>query len=130
MNARLWIAGWQQLVRAAVAVDASSCFIVSTLHGFAVETAVVSSLLVRVATRAGDFFRGSFVTGTLYVSVAVDAGKHAAVDRIFKGLRIDMQADGFSVDVVGQAGIAVARQAFVSGGLRWFFSGCMDETGG
>ena len=101
MNARLWIAGGQQLVRAAVAIDASRCFIVSTLHGFAVETAVVGSLLVRMATRACDFLGRSLVPGTCYVGVAVDAGKHAAVDRIFKGLRIDVQADGFSVDVVG-----------------------------
>ncbi len=31
--------------------------------------------------------------GTLYVRVAIHAGEHAAVDGIFKMLRIDVQAD-------------------------------------
>ena len=47
--------------------------------------------------------------GILYVRVAVDAGKHAAVDGIFEGLRIDVQADRLAVDVVGQGGVAMAR---------------------
>ena len=48
-----------------------------------------------------------------YVRVAIHAGEHAAVDGIFKRLRIDVQANNFAVHFVRQRSIAVAREAFV-----------------
>ena len=59
--------------------------------------------------------------GTGDVSVAVDAGEHAAVDGIFEGLRIDVQADSLAVFIVGQRGVTVAGQAFIGGGFCWCF---------
>ena len=109
--ARFRIARRQQFMRAAMAIDAGSGLVVAALNCLAVETAVVRSLLVGVARRASDFQGRRFVRGTLYVGVAVHAGKHAAVDGIFEALRIDVQADRFAVHVVGQRGIAVAGEA-------------------
>jgi hypothetical protein len=43
--------------------------------------------------------------------VAVNAGKHAAVNGTFEGLRVDVEANRLSVLVVGQRGVAVACQA-------------------
>jgi len=79
---------------------------------------VASRLLFGMAVAACDFQGSSFVRGTLYIGVAVHAGEHAAVDRIFKSLRIDMQADWLAVDVVGQGGIAMASETFLRGWFR------------
>lgn len=66
---------------------------------------------------------------TLYIGVAIHAREHAAMDRIFEALGIDMQADGFAVHVVSQRGVAMARQAFFGGGFwRLLASGWV--TGG
>ena len=135
MHARFGIAGRQQFVRAAVAIDAGGGLAVASLHGLAVEAAIVGSLLVGVAGGAGDFLRRSFVRGALYVGVAVHAGEHAAVDGIFEGLRIDVQADGLAVDFMGQRGVAMAGEAFVRGGFRrlligWLLGRGVERAGG
>lgn len=51
--------------------------------------------------------------GGFNIRVAVDTGKHAAVNGIFEMLRIDVQADRLAIDVVGQRSITVAGQAFI-----------------
>lgn len=72
--------------------------------------------------------------GTLDVGVAVHAGKHATVDGIFESLRIDVQADGFTVDLVSQRRIAMASETFFSSGF-WrllagrLFAGGVDRCG-
>ena len=117
MHARLRIAGRQQLVRAAVAIDAGGCLGCCRLHGLAVKTAIVGSLLVGVAGRASDFLGRGLVRRTLYIGVAIHAGEHAAVDGIFEGLRIDVQADGLAVHFMSQRGVAMAGEAFFG---SWF----------
>jgi hypothetical protein len=95
-------------MRAAVAIDAGGSLVVSALNSLAVETAIIGSLLVGVAGGTSDFQRRSLVRGTLYVGVAVYAGKHAAVNGVFKVLRIDVQADRLAVDIVREGSIAMA----------------------
>ncbi len=53
--ARLRIAGGQQFMRAAVAIDAGGGLAVAALHRLAMEAAIIGSLLVGVARRASDF---------------------------------------------------------------------------
>ena len=129
MHARLRIAGRQQLMRAAVAIDAGGRLAVASLDGLAVEAAIVRSLLVRVAGGACDFQRRSFVRGTLDVGVAVHAGKHAAVDGIFESLRIDVQADGFAIDLVSQRGVAMTSETFFRSGFRKLLAGGLFAGG-
>ena len=60
----------------------------------------------------------------LDVLVAVGASEHAAMDRILELALVDVQAYRFPVDVLGQARIAVTRQAlggFIHRGC-WRFS--------
>ena len=61
--------------------------------------------------------------GTLDVGVAVHAGKQAAVDGIFESLRIDVQAHGFTVDLVSQRDVAMASQTFFRSGFWRLFTG-------
>ncbi len=121
--ARLGIAGRKQFVGAAVAVDAGGGLAVASLNGLRVETALVGRLFVGMAGGAGDSLGGSFVAGALYVGVAVDTGKHAAVNRIFERLGIDMQADRLAVDVVGEGTVAMTGEALVCGGFGRVFAG-------
>ena len=124
MNARFRIAGGKQRMRTAVAIHARRRIAVSVFHRPGVQAAVVGGLLVRMAGRAGNSLRRGIVCRALYFRVAVDAGEHAAVDRIFEGLRIDMQAYPLAVHLVRQRGITMAGHAFVD---RWFwgvFLGC------
>jgi hypothetical protein len=65
------------------------------------EAAIVGGLFIGVAGGTGNFLGSRFVRGTLNVGVAVDASEHAAVDGIFKMLRVDMQADWFAVLLMG-----------------------------
>jgi len=123
MHARLGIARRQQFMRAAVAVNTAGRLAVAALHGFAMEAAIVGCLLVGVAAGASDPFRCRLVRRTGYISVAVHAGEHAAVDGIFELLWIDMQADGLAVNVMGQRGVAMAGETFVSGWF-WELLGC------
>ena len=108
-------------MRTAMAVDASGRIVVSVFHCFGVEATVVGGLLIGVTGGAGNFFRRGFVRGALNVSMAIHAGEHAAVDRVFEGLRIYMQADGLPVHLMRKRGVAVASKAFVNGGLGSFF---------
>jgi hypothetical protein len=66
--------------------------------------------------------------GTLYVRVAIHTGEHAAVDGIFKRLRINVQANGLAVDLVGQSSVAVAGETFVGCGLGRVFLGHSVES--
>jgi len=110
-------------VRAAVTVDASGRIGVATLNGLSVKAALVSSLLVRVAGGTRNVLRRSLMRGALYVGVAIHTGEHAAVDGIFKRLRINVQANNFAVHFVRQRSIAVAGQTFLNRGLGEIFLG-------
>src|SRR6202158_542270 len=116
-------------MRAAVASDACGGLVVASLDCLAVEAAIVRSLLVRVAGFAADFQRRSFVRGTLDVGVAVHAGEHAAVDGIFERLRIDVQADGFAIDLVSQRGVAMTSETFFRSGFRRLLTGGLFAGG-
>ena len=121
MDLGFGIAGGEQLVRTAVTIDARRSLGVPTLHCFAVKAAIVCGLFVGVTRRASDFLRSSFVRGAGYIRMAIHAGEHAAVDGVFELLRIDLQADRFAIDFVGQASITVARQAFIHCRFGRFF---------
>ena len=94
-----------------MAIDTAGSARVSPSHGLSVEAAVIGGLLICVAARASNFLWGRFVSCALYISVAIDAREYAAVDRIPEGLRIDVEANGLTVFVVGERGVAVACQA-------------------
>ncbi len=128
MHARLGIAGGEQFVRAAVAIYAGGGFAVASLHSFAVEAPIVRCLLVGMARRARNLLRSCFVSGAGYVRMAVHAGEHAAVNGVFKGLRIDMQAGGLAVDVVRERGVAMAGQAFVGRRFRGLFGSAVERS--
>ena len=106
-----------------MAIDAGGSIAVAALHGLAMEAAIVGSLLVGVARRTADFKRWRFVSGALYVGVAVHAGEHAAVNRIFERLGIDVQADRLAVDVMGKGAVAMTGEALVRGGFGMLFAG-------
>ena len=55
MYARFRVAGRQQFMRAAVAVNASGRLAVSSRHCLSVEAAIVGSLLIGMAGRTADF---------------------------------------------------------------------------
>src|SRR6266567_1574355 len=122
-------------MRTAVAIYAGGRLGVASLHGLPVETAIISRLLVGVASGAGDFEGRSLVRGILNVGMAVHTREHAAVDGIFEALGTYMQADGLAIHVMGQRGIAMAGQAFFRNRLRRLLAGCWlsrreDSTGG
>lgn len=123
MDARLGVARRQESVWAAVAVDTSGRVRVPAFHGLGVKAALVSCLLVCVAAGTRDPLRRSFMRGTLNVRVAIHAGEHAAMDGIFKRLRIDVQTNNPAVHFVRQRSIAVAGETFVSSGLGGIFLG-------
>lgn len=124
-HARFRIGRGQQFVRAAVTIHTSGSVAVSAGHGLGVVAAIVSGLLVGVAAGTADFLGRGFVRGALYIGVAVHAGKHAAVDGILEGLRINVQAYLFAIDLMSQAGVTVAGEALVDGRFRGiFFAGC------
>lgn len=128
--ARFRIGRRQQFVRAAVAIHAGGGVCVSAGHRFGVMAAIVGGLLVGVASGAADLLWRGFVRGALYIGVAVHAGKHAAVDGILEGLRINVQAYLFAIDLMSQAGITVAGEALVDGRFRGiFFAGCGKGSG-
>jgi len=109
-----------------MAIDAGGGFAVTALHGLTVEAAIVGGLLVGMAGGASNFPGNGFVSGAFYIGVAVDAGKHAAVDGILESLRIDVEADGLAVFLMRQRSIAVANEAFVCGWFGRLFTGCVD----
>lgn len=125
--ARSWIHGGQQFMWAPVTIDASCGVTIAAVHRLAVIAAVVGCLFVGVAGGTGNFLGSGFVGGTFYIRVAVHAGKHAAVDGLFEGLRIDMQADGLAIDFVGEGGITMAGETSVSRGFGRIFLGRSSE---
>ena len=108
-------------MRAAVTVDASGRIGVPTLNGLSVKAAFVGSLLVRVAGGTRNVLRRGLMPGTLYIRVAIHAGEHAAMDGIFKRLRIDVQANNLAVHFMRQRSIAVAGETLVSRRLGGIF---------
>ena len=115
-------------MRAAMAIDAGGSLAVTTLHGFAVEAAIVGGLLVGMASGASNFLGNGLVRSAFYVGVAIDAGEHAAVDGILESLRIDVQADGLAVFLMRQRSIAMANEAFVCGWFERAFAGCVERA--
>ena len=59
--------------------------------------------------------------GALYVRVAIHTGELAAVDGIFKRLRINVQANNFAVYFVRKRSIAVAGETLISRRLEEIF---------
>lgn len=109
-----------------MAIDAGGCFAVPALHGFAVEAAIVGGLLVGMADGASNFLGNGFVRRAFYVGVAVDAGEHAAVDGIFEGLGIDVEANGLAVFLMRQRSVAMANEAFVCAWFGRLFVGSVE----
>jgi hypothetical protein len=69
------------------------------------------------------------VGGALYVRVAVDTRKHAAVDGVFESLRVDVKAYRLSIHLVRQCGVAMAGEAFLDCGLwRVFLGRCLKRA--
>ncbi len=87
-------------MRAAVTIDATRGLRVPGLYCFAMKAAVVRGLFVGVTRRASNLLGSGLVRGAGYVGVAIHTSEHAAMDGIFELLRIDLQADGFAVDLV------------------------------
>jgi hypothetical protein len=117
VHARFGIGGGQQFVGAAMTINAGGRVAIAALDRFRVKAAFVRRLLISVAGGASNFLGSYFVRRAFYVGMAVDAGEHAAVDGIFESLRIDVQADRLAIFLVGERGIAMASEAFVS---SWF----------
>ena len=113
VDPRLGVAGRQQLVRAAVAVHAGGGALIAVLYGVGMIAAVVGRLLFGVAGGADDLGWSVFVRRGFDVGVAIDAREHAAVHRILELVGVNVQADRLAVDVLGEAGVAVASQAVV-----------------
>lgn len=109
-----------------MAIDAGGSFAVAALHGLTVEAAIVGGLLVGVAGGASNFLGNRFVRRAFYVGVAVNAGKHAAVDRILESLRIDVEADGLAVFLMRQRSVAMANEAFVGAWFGRLFTGSVE----
>src|SRR6266581_3120703 len=100
-----------------MAVHTSGGVVVACLQGFTVEAAIIGSLLVGMAGGAADFLGDGFVRRGFYIGMAIHARKRAAVDRVFKRLRIDVQADRLALDLMSEGGVAVAGEALVRRGL-------------
>lgn len=88
-----------------------ACFV-----GFGVEAVCVSLLCIRVTLGATNFLRCGLVHQTLYILVAIHAGKKIAVDGMLHLAFINKQANLLAVYLRCQRGIGVAGKAvFVSG---------------
>lgn len=124
MHTRFRIASREQFVRTSMTVHASGGVAVAGLQGFTVEAAIIGGLLVGMAGRAADFLRSGFVRGSFYVGMAIHTGEHAAVDRVFERLRIDVQADRLALHFMSEGGITVACEALVRGRFGRIFLGC------
>src|ERR1035437_2740210 len=98
IDRRLWITRWQNCVRIAMATNAGrGCR--SVLLRCSVEAVLIRGLCVGVTLRAFDFRGGRLVWRRLYILVAVDAGEHAAMDGLLHLVRVDGEADCFSIRV-------------------------------
>ncbi|OLC93747.1 MAG: hypothetical protein AUH86_16030 [Acidobacteria bacterium 13_1_40CM_4_58_4] len=128
VDSRFGIARRQKFVRAAVAVDTSGCLAVSRLDCFGMEAALVRGLLIGVAGSTGDLGWRGPVRRCLEVSVAIHAGKHAAVHRILELVRVDVQADSLAVDLFTQRRITVTGQTVFVGGFLCGSSGPGEQA--
>jgi hypothetical protein len=66
-----------------------------------------------VADRTSNLLWSRCVSCALYVRVAINARKHAAVDGVFEGLRVDVEANRPTVLLMSQRGVAVACETLV-----------------
>jgi len=123
VHARLGITCRQQCMRASVAIDTSSRLVVPAHRRLRMIAALIRGLLFSVTCGAGNSLRRPLMKRALYIRVAIHTGEHAAVDGIFKCLRIDVQADGFAVHLMRQGSVAVASETFVSCWFGWVFLG-------
>ena len=91
---------------------------IASLDGLGVIAALVSRLLIGVASGAGNLGWRVLVRRSLHVGVAIDAGEHAPVDGSLESVGIHRDADRLAADILGQGGIAMAGQALFVRGLR------------
>lgn len=82
---------------AAVAIHTSCRAALARLDGLSMEALFIRRLLVRVAGCAADLFGCVLVRRAFYVGVAIDTSEHAAVNRTFELVWIDVQANGFAI---------------------------------
>jgi len=92
VDRRLCIAGRQNPVRIAMAIDAGRDRAAVRLLRRGVEAVLVLRLRVGMALHAGDLGRSIFVRRRLDVLVAVHAGEHLPVNGLLHLVRIDVQA--------------------------------------
>ena len=122
VHPRFRIARRQKLVRAAMAIDTSSCSVISRRNCLGMEASIVSGLFISMAFRAGDLLGRAFMSCTLDVTVAIHAGEHSAANGVFERLGIYVEADRLSAYLMAECRVAVAGKAFIRAGLgRMFF---------
>ena len=86
------------------------------IEGLIHDTTQENNLRVRVTLGAGYFLGCCIVNQPLHVGVAINTGKHAAVDGVLQFAFVHIQAGLFAVHVRGQRGVGVASKAvFVLG---------------
>jgi hypothetical protein len=77
----------------------------------------VGLLRVRVTLGAGNFLRGGLVDRGLYILMAIDAGKHAAVDGVLQLALIHIQADLLAIHLRRHRSVRVADETVAILGL-------------
>ena len=80
IDARFGITAWQQVERAAVAIDAGRGLAVARPDGLGMIAALVSGLLLGMALGTSNPARPDFMGRGFDVGMTIDAGKHAPVD--------------------------------------------------
>lgn len=121
---RFGVVGSENLMRVAVAILARrrSC---AGLSEPGMRALRVVSLRVRVAVRAGDFFRRGLVDEALHVLVAIHAAKHGAVDGALQLLSVNEEAHLVAICFGGQRLIGMAGETvFV---FRLMFGACCED---
>lgn len=83
------------------------------LRGLRMRAVLVGGLSIWVTLRAGDFLRRRVVRQGFDVGMAIDAGKHCAVNGVLHPGRIHEEAMRLSVDIDGQASVAMAGEAIL-----------------
>lgn len=83
-----------------MAINAGRGVVIAILDCFRMEAAIVRGLFVGMASGTNDLGRSCLMRRRLNVSVAVDAGKHPAMNRHLEFLLIDVEADRFPVNPV------------------------------
>src|SRR5579871_651788 len=105
-----------------MAINAGGRVAVSAGNRLGVKTFLVCGLLIAVAGRTAYLLRSALVRGALDISMAVDAGEHAAMDRILECLGIDVKADRLAIHFVRQGSVTMACETLLSGWFYWFLT--------